>query len=118
VGGPAQLSGAATFEWMERGKFLHYQFGPSHWVIGRDDALPGYCVLYSDDREVSRVYHMTLRRGLWKIWRDAPGFHQRFEGRITNRGREIHAHWERSTNGKTWIHDFDLTYTKTSTRPR
>lgn len=118
VGGPAQLSDEATFEWIERGKFLLYRFGPSRWVIGRDESSSEYCVLYSDDREVSRVYRMTFRRGVWRIWRDAPGFHQRFEGRITNRGRTIRARWDRSSDGKTWIHDFDLTYTKTSMRGR
>ena len=114
VGGPAQLSGTATFEWMERGKFLHYEFGPSQWIIGRDESSPQYCVLYSDDRGISRFYEMTFSRGVWRIWRDAPSFHQRFEGRITNRGRTIHAHWDRSTDGRKWIRDFDLTYTKTT----
>lgn len=103
---------------MERGRFLHYQFGPSHWIIGRDDSESEYRVLYSDDREVSRVYEMTFGRGIWRIWRDAPGFHQRFEGKISNRGRTIRAHWDRSADGKSWVHDFDLTFTKTSERPR
>ncbi|MGA7922992.1 MAG: hypothetical protein WCA77_03350, partial [Thermoplasmata archaeon] len=69
-------------------------------------------VLYSDDREVSRVYRMTLARGVWRIWRVAPGFSQRFEARFTNKGRTIRARWKRSTDGKAWVHDFDLTFTK------
>jgi hypothetical protein len=118
VGGPSELPGEALFEWLEGGMFLHYQFGTSHWIIGRDESSSEYSVLYSDDREVSRVYRMTLGRGIWRIWRDAPGFFQRFEGRFTNRGRTIQGHWERSTDGKKWTHDFDLTYTKASIRSK
>jgi hypothetical protein len=116
VGGRAELDGVASFEWMDGGKFLHYHIGPSQWIIGRDDLSSEFAVLYSDDREVARIYRMTFGRGIWKIWRNAPGFHQRFEGRFTQSGRTIHARWERSTNGKSWTHDFDMTYTKTRTQ--
>jgi hypothetical protein len=112
VGGPKELLGKARFQWLEGGRFLHYEFGPSHWIIGGDDASSEYCVLYSDDREVARVYRMTWAGGVWRIWREAPGFHQRFEGRLQNRGRTIRAHWERSSDGATWAHDFDLTFTR------
>ena len=112
VGGPAELSGSATFRWIEGGKFLHYQFASSHWMIGRDESSAEYCVLYGDDREVSRVYRMTVARGVWKMWRDTPGFHQRFEGRLRRGGRRIDAVWERSSDGRKWVHDFDLTFSR------
>ncbi|MGC2035103.1 MAG: hypothetical protein WA761_06640 [Thermoplasmata archaeon] len=112
VGGPLEVSGEAKFTWLEDGGFLRYGFGPSQWIIGRDDASDEYCVLYSDDREYSRVYRMTFKRGVWRIWRAAPGFHQRFEGRLRDKGRTIQAFWERSSDGKRWVHDFDLTFKK------
>jgi hypothetical protein len=118
VGGPREIEGEAVFEWLESGRFLHYQFGPSDWIIGRDDSSPEFSILYSDDRGVSRVYRMTLARGVWRIWRNAPGFYQRFEGRFTDKGNTIRAHWERSVRGRSWIHDFDLTFRKSSPRNR
>jgi hypothetical protein len=119
VGGPVEVPGVARFEWLEGGSFLHYEFGPSHWVIGKDDSTSEFTVLYGDDRGVSRVYRMTFARGAWKIWRSAPGFHQRFVGRLASDGRSIQAHWERSTDGKDWVYDFDLRFTKRpSRRPR
>jgi hypothetical protein len=112
VGGPVELNGEASFTPMEGGRFLHYQFGPSHWIIGRDEPSAEYTVLYSDDRQYSRVYRMTLSRQVWKIWRDAPKFHQRFEARLSRDSRRIKAHWDRSVEGKKWTHDFDIKYSK------
>jgi len=112
VGGPVELKGEARFTPGEGGRFLHYQFGPSHWIIGRDDPSLEYTVLYSDDREISRVYRMTLSRGVWKIWRDSATFHQRFEAGLLRDGKRIKAYWDRSVDGKKWIHDFDIKYSK------
>lgn len=61
---------------------------------------------------MSRVYRMTFEDRLWRIWRNAAGFHQRFEGRLRLDGRIIEAQWEKSADGKTWEHDFDLKYVK------
>jgi hypothetical protein len=75
-----------TFEWIEDGALLvmrqSEQSGnpPSaRWAIGRDESGPDYKVLYSDDRGVSRVYEMSFSEGLWQLWRNTPGFSQRFE---------------------------------------
>jgi len=50
--------------------------------------------------------------GVWKLWRDAPGFSQRFTGTFSDDGRTIKGRWEKSGDGAQWDHDFDLTYTK------
>jgi hypothetical protein len=106
------VNGEARFTPLEGGRFLHYEFGLSHWIIGRDDPSGEYTVLYSDDRQVSRVYKMTFGGGVWKIWRNTPKFHQRFEARLSRDGRNIKAYWDRSVDGKKWIHDFDIKYSK------
>ena len=85
------------------------------WLIGRDDSSPNYTVLYADARGVSRVYSMSFSAGVWMLWREAPGFWQRYEGRMSTNGATIAAHWERSADGATWEHDFDITYTRLST---
>ena len=114
-------TGQISFEWLQNGAFLMMRMGskPSAapdamWLIGRDDSTPNYTVLYYDSRGVSRIYQMSFLDGEWKMWREAPGFCQRFEGNVSNDGNTIAARWEKSPDGTTWQHDFDLTYTKIS----
>jgi hypothetical protein len=66
----------------------------------------------ADSRQISRIYQMSLSDGVWKLWREAPGFSQRFTGTFSGDGRTISGRWEKSTDGSQWEHDFDLTYTK------
>jgi hypothetical protein len=55
---------------------------------------------------------MSFEDRAWRIWRNAHGFHQRFEGRLHSDGCTMEAHWEKSTDGKAWERDFDLKYVK------
>ena len=119
VGGPASVRGDAHFDWIEDGRALVLRQGgngapQASWVIGRDEASDGYCVLYADSRGISRVYEMSFAGGVWRIWRNAAGFSQRFEGRVSVDGRTIDGWWEKSTDGQSWERDFDLTYVKAS----
>jgi hypothetical protein len=82
------------------------------WLIGRDESTPNYSVLYYDNRKVSRVYEMSFSDGAWKMWRNSPGFSQRFEGKFSKDGNTITARWEKSSDGSTWEHDFDVVYTR------
>jgi len=50
--------------------------------------------------------------GVWKLWRNSPGFSQRFEGHFSADRNTITARWEKSFDGSTWEHDFDLMYSK------
>ncbi|WUH99405.1 hypothetical protein OHR68_38905 [Spirillospora sp. NBC_00431] len=107
-----------TVGWLEGGAYLriHSAAPPpvptATQLVSRDDSSDVYTVLYYDSRGVSRVYQMTFGDGLWKIWRDAPGFDQRFSGTLSDDGRTIQARWEKSLDNETWEHDFDLIYTK------
>ena len=110
--------GLATFEWLEDGAYLCFHSdapdpAPSATlVIGRDESSEVYTVLHYDSRGVSRVYQMSFGGGVWKMWRQAPGFWQRFSGTLSDDGSSIRAMWEKSPNGSAWEHDFDLIYTK------
>ena len=55
---------------------------------------------------------MSFDGGVWKIWRQAPGFCQRFAGTFSDDGESIRAAWEKSPDGSGWEHDFDLFYRK------
>jgi hypothetical protein len=118
AGGPATVHGWTRFEWIEDGRFLVMRQGggggppQATLVMGRDDGAEEYSVLYADARGVSRVYQMSFQDRAWRMWRNAPGFSQRFEGRLSTNGRTIEAHWDKSTDGSTWERDFDLTYTR------
>ena len=117
IGGPASVRSPATFTWIEDGSFLVHHIGSddsfaARWVIGADETSGGFALLYADARGVSRIYQMTLAERVWKIWRDSPGFHQRFIGRLSSDQRTIEARWEKSSDGGSWELDFELTYTK------
>jgi len=113
VGGPKEVEAEARISLMKEGGFLHYQMGPSHWIIGGDESTPEFAVLYSDERAISRVYRMSFTHGVWKIWRDASEFHQRFEGYVRS-NRRIDAYWDKSEDGKSWIRDFDMIFVRST----
>jgi hypothetical protein len=113
------VTGHISFEWLESGAFLVMYMGnkPSGtpdavWLISRDESTQNYTVLYYDTRKVSRVYEMSFLDDEWKMWRNSPDFSQRFEGKFSDDRNIITARWEKSTNGSTWEHDFDVKYTK------
>ncbi len=112
VGGPKEVKTEARISTLKEGKFLHYKLGSAHWVIGGDESDHHYTALYSDERLISRVYRMSYARDVWKIWRNAPKFNQRFKGRIRADGRRIDGRWEKSVDGKSWVHDFDMTFVR------
>lgn len=102
----------ATIDWLERGGFAVYRLGDSSWIIGPDDSTGEYSVLYHDGRGVSRVYQMSLDEKSWKMWRNSPGFSQRFHGNFNDDQSVIKALWEKSSDGDIWEHDFDLKYSR------
>jgi hypothetical protein len=110
--------GQAVFEWVEGGAYLlERSTAPdpapdSTWLIGGDDAADSCFALYHDSRDVRRVYRMGLGDGVWRIWREAPSFWQRFIGTLSDDGSTIRGAWEMSDDGSVWEHDFDLIYTR------
>ena len=60
------------------------------------------------------MYETSLEEGVWRLWRDAPGFCQRFTGALSDDGCRIEGAWEKSVDGREWLHDFALTYSRTA----
>jgi hypothetical protein len=111
--------GRTTFRWLEQGAFLvmHSEFDepgvPSAVaVFGTDDTLGQCHMLYFDERGVSRRYDVALREGVWTWKRDAPGFAQRFTGRIADDGATIDGMGELCRDGTTWEKDLAVRYTR------
>ena len=120
-GSPAATSGGGrvTFEWLEGKFFLTQRFVVEHpaapsgiAIIGVTDEPETFSQHYYDSRGVARVYQMSLDGGIWNVWREAPGFWQRFTGVISGDGSAIKGAWQASADGREWKHDFGLTYIK------
>jgi hypothetical protein len=82
------------------------------WVIGRDESSDDFSAFYFDNRAVSRIYGMSLKDRVWKLWRTTPESSQRFEAGISDDGQTITGAWQKSLDGDVWEHDFNLKYTK------
>ncbi|WP_154402827.1 hypothetical protein [Nocardioides speluncae] len=85
-----------------------------HAVTGYDDTSEEFTVLYADGRGVARVYNASIGDGVWKQWRTAPGFNQRFTATISEDGDTVTGAWEMSADGETWAVDFDVRYVRVS----
>ena len=110
--------GRSAVEWIGERAYLSVRdevdagdFPSGTWIIGADDSTGECLALYFDSRGVRRVYRTTLEDDLWRVWRTAPEFDQRFTGKLTDGGKTIRAQWETS-EGDRWRKDFDLIYRK------
>jgi hypothetical protein len=113
--------GRTAFQWLEGRFFLTQHFVNEHpaapsgiTIISASEDPNTFAQHYYDSRGVARVYQMTLAGREWKLWREAPGFWQRYTGVISADGATITGAWEASADGRQWRHDFDLTYIKTT----
>jgi hypothetical protein len=126
-GMPPAEGARVSFEWLPGKRFLVERWevpvpeAPDGIaIIGADPEHEGqYLQHYFDTRGVARVYKMSFEDGAWRLWRDEPDFSplsfaQRFTGTLGDGGKTIAGAWEICHDGKTWEHDFDITYSKQS----
>jgi hypothetical protein len=117
------IRGRATFEWLEGGVFLiwrahydHPDIPDSIAILSCDDAGDlrnpngGCAVHYFDERGVTRLYTLDAVPGVWRFWRDAPGFSQRFTGTFSADGNAIAGVSELCQDGTTWVEDLPIRY--------
>jgi hypothetical protein len=124
------VRGSVEIQWLEGEKFLihrartdHPDFPDSISIIGfmdrdrvddarstSDAGKPRLCMHYFDSRGVFRVYEASFEPSAWRLWRDAPGFSQRFTGVVSQDGRSIEGRWEVSEDDVTWASDLEITY--------
>jgi hypothetical protein len=119
LGDPSAPVGRCSFSWLDGGFFLIQR-----WTIDIPGAPDGIAIIgedpdsgelvqhYYDSRGVARVYGTSLRDRIWRLWRDHPGFSQRFAGELSDDGDTLNGTWELSRDGSTWEKDFDLVYTR------
>lgn len=123
-GAPPMGGGRLSFEWLgdrfllQRWEIPVTEAPDGVAIIGADPHRVGsYLQHYFDTRGVARVYRMTFGGGVWKLWRDEADFSpldfsQRYTGTFRDDGRTIAGAWEICNDGKTWEHDFFITYSK------
>jgi hypothetical protein len=109
------VPGRTTFEWLPGEQFLiqrtstsHPDFPDSIAVIGAPDGE--LTMFYFDSRGVHRVYRMAMNGSELTIWRDHPGFSQRFAGTLD--GDTLSGVWQLSRDGSTWDDDLAGTWRK------
>jgi hypothetical protein len=85
----AVVPGTITFEWLEGGHFVvqrshndHELFPDAISVIGSPESGNGLVMEYFDSRGVRRTYGISLEDGVLRIWREAPGFDQRYSATL------------------------------------
>jgi hypothetical protein len=118
---PSAVHGQSSFEWLREGALLAWHFDwqreqgiPNAFnVIGHDDAVEPCSMLYTDERGVARIYQMSLADGVWKMWRESPGFSQRMTGTFSDDGNTITWRGELSRDDSTWEPDLSITFTRT-----
>ena len=111
----AVVPGTTTFEWFEGGDFLvqrshneHELFPDAISVIGAPEAGDGLVMEYFDSRGVRRTYVLSLDDDVLRIWRDAPGFDQRFSAPLADDSFE--GLWQLATTPGDWQDDLKVTY--------
>lgn len=108
------VRGETTFEWLEGELFLiqrsrtdHPDFPDSISVLGDTDGLRMH---YFDSRGAHRVYEFGFEGGAWKIWRDHPGFSQRFTGNFDDDGNTIDGLWQLAEGDHAYADDLKITF--------
>jgi hypothetical protein len=109
------VSGSTTYEWLEGGHFVvqrshsdHELFPDGISVIGAPEDGDGLVMEYFDSRGVRRTYGVSLEDGVLRIWRDHPGFGQRFAATIGPDGYE--GVFELAETPGEWLQDMRVTY--------
>jgi hypothetical protein len=110
----AVVSGTVTFEWLEGGHFIvqrshneHELFPDAICVIGAPEAGDGLVMEYFDSRGVRRTYGIALEEGVLRMWRDAPGFDQRFSATLAPDAFE--GVWQVAETPGDWRDDLKVT---------
>jgi hypothetical protein len=109
------VPGSITFEWFEGGHFVvvrsrndHDLFPHAISVIGAPETGDGLVLEYFDSRGVRRTYGVSLDGGVWRMWRDAAGFDQRFSATLGHDSFE--GLFELATTPGDWKDDLKVTY--------
>lgn len=113
------LHGDTIFSWLEGGAFVLMHSKNSEakiptgiCIFGSDNTKNEYCMLYFDERQVSRKCDVSFQGNVLTWWREGPEFSQRYSFIIAEDGNTISSKGEISHDGTNWEPDLDLTFTR------
>ena len=93
---------------LQRSHNDHELFPDAICVIGAPEAGDGLVMEYFDSRGVRRTYRVSLDDGVWRIWRDHPGFDQRFSATLGH--SSFDGVFELAETPDDWQHEMKVTY--------
>jgi hypothetical protein len=118
----AVVPGTVTYEWLEGGHFViqrshneHEQFPDAISVIGAPETGDGLVLEYFDSRGVRRTYGVSFRDGELRMWREHPGFDQRFTATVEP--DRFVGQWELARTSGDWKQDLRVVYVRGAERP-
>ena len=116
----AVVRGSVTLEWLEGGHFLvqrsrseHELFPDGISIIGAAEGSDGLVMEYFDSRGVRRTYSVSIEDGVWRIWRDHPGFDQRFAATLGE--DRFEGVFQLAETPGEWQDDMKVTYRRRAT---
>jgi catechol 2,3-dioxygenase-like lactoylglutathione lyase family enzyme len=111
----AVAPGSITFEWLEGGRFLiqrsrneHELFPDAICIIGAPETGEDLVMEYFDSRGVRRTYGISLEDGVLRMWRESPGFDQRFSATLGPDAFE--GRWQLANTPGDWRDDLTVSY--------
>jgi hypothetical protein len=117
-----RVAGSVTFEWVDGGHFVtqrsrHEQelFPDALGVIGAPETGDGLVMEYFDSRGVRRTYGVSLNDGVLRMWRDEPGFDQRFSATLGDDAFEVR--WQLARTPGDWQDDVNVAYRRRNAAP-
>ncbi|HET6505624.1 MAG TPA: hypothetical protein VFG42_02435 [Baekduia sp.] len=111
----AAVTGHTTFEWLPGDRYLiqrahndHESFPDSISVIGPRESGDSLLMEYFDSRGVRRTYDISCDAGTLHIWRDAPGFDQRYTAALDD--ESFTGLWQLAESPGAWHDDVAVSY--------
>src|SRR4051812_22430555 len=109
------VPGRVSFEWLDGGRVLVQRSSHDSDIVpnsisalGPPEDGDGLVMEYFDSRGVRRTYRTSLIDGVWRFWRDAQGFDQRFTAVLAPDGFEGHGQLARTPGD--WHDDLNMRY--------
>jgi hypothetical protein len=113
------ISGWATFEWLDGHQFLIWRSHYDHPQVPDAIAVIGWIedqllMHYFDHRGVHRIYEVAVEGHQWRYWRDDAGFQQSVIARFDADGDTMTGHGRMNRDDAGWEDDLALMYRRST----
>ncbi|MBO0764248.1 MAG: hypothetical protein J2P50_06645 [Hyphomicrobiaceae bacterium] len=119
--GDTLILGRVRFEWLAGERFLiqraeaeHPAFPQSICLIGVMEGDEHLSMQYFDSRGTHRRYGIAFDGKELRIWRQAPGFAQRFTATVSADGSHLEGVWQLNEADQGFRDDLKITYRRSS----